>query len=56
MKKKKSKMGRPPMPRERRRSKIIRLRLTEGELARLESEARKSGKSLSAVIREKLGG
>jgi len=37
-----------------RKSKIIRVRLTQGELKELESEARKTGKSLSEVIRERL--
>ncbi len=50
----KSKMGRPPMEPSKRRSKVMRIRLNEAERKWLEREARRSGLTLSAVIREKL--
>ncbi len=50
MKKKKSKMGRPPMKPSERRSIVITLRLTPAERSRLEAEAKKSGQTLSEVL------
>ncbi len=47
----KKKMGRPPLPPEKRRSKIVMLRLTDEEAKFLKSAAEKTGLTLSEVLR-----
>jgi len=50
--KKKSKMGRPPIPERKRRSAIVAVRLTRGERARLGREARRRGMTITEVLLE----
>lgn len=52
--KKKSKMGRPPIPPENRRSVNFTIRLTESERDAVESEARKAGLTVGEFIRRRL--
>jgi predicted HicB family RNase H-like nuclease len=54
MKKKKSKMGRPPVPVEKRRSFNLNVRLTENERDALESAARKAGLTVGEYVRRRL--
>ena len=51
-KKKKSKMGRPPLPPHMRRSVNASVRLTRAEYERLCQEARRRGITFSALIME----
>jgi len=53
-KKRKSKMGRPPIPPEERRGVRFALRMTEAEWERIESEARKAGCSVGEYVRRRL--
>ena len=46
----KRKMGRPPLPREARRSAIVTLRMTEADRKRLERQAAEAGLSISAFL------
>jgi predicted HicB family RNase H-like nuclease len=50
----KSALGRPPIPKKERQSKIIGLRFTSEERKDLEAAAKKAGLSLSDYIRSKL--
>lgn len=45
-------MGRPPKPENERRSKLFPLRLTVGEIAELESAARRLGVTVAEIFRE----
>ncbi len=45
-------MGRPPKPESERRSKLFPLRLTLGEIAELESAARRLGVTVAEIFRE----
>jgi len=45
-------MGRPPKPESQRRSKLVQLRLTPGEIASLEAASRKTGESVSDILRK----
>ena len=47
---KKSKMGRPPLPPESRRSAVVTIRMTQAERERLEEQAREAGLSISAYL------
>lgn len=49
-KKTRSKMGRPPLPPEQRRSECIMVRCTRKERKRLEAEARKANVSLAELL------
>ena len=48
--KKKSKMGRPPLPPEGRKSVYLSVRLTKAELARLKALARERGVTVTELI------
>ena len=50
MGKTKSKMGRPPIPKELRKSKVLRIRITEAELRELYHEAKRQGVSVSNLL------
>jgi len=54
MKKKKSKMGRPPLPAAAKRRKRIMLRLTAEEHRRLAAEAREAGLPLAVYVHRRL--
>lgn len=45
-------MGRPPKPENERRSKLFPLRLTPGEIAELESAARRLGETVADIFRK----
>ena len=49
-KKKKSRMGRPPLPPEERKSVHVSVRLAKAELARLKVLAREHGVTVSELI------
>jgi len=51
MSKKRSKMGRPPIPEELRKSKVVRVRMTEDEFRVLYDEARRQGVTISELLR-----
>lgn len=44
-------MGRPPKPEDQRRSSSYLLRLTRGELARLEGASRQLGETVAEILR-----
>jgi len=48
-------MGRPPKPKHLRRSARFFLRLTPGEMARLEGASRKLGEPVAAIFRKGAG-
>ena len=50
MSKKRKKMGRPPLPENKRRGASITLRVTARERARLKAEAKRQGVSVSDVL------
>ena len=50
MKRKKVKMGRPPIPAEEKRSIVVRTRMTGGEFCQLRKEAEKAGLSISSYL------
>jgi hypothetical protein len=49
-KKARKKMGRPPIPKEKRKSIIRSVRMTEAELALLESEAKKARGTIADIL------
>ena len=52
MKKKKVKMGRPPLKAKDRRTKIVTLRLTKSQRKELEQDAKAKGLSISDYLLE----
>ena len=50
MKKKKAKMGRPPIPPELRRYSQVTVAMTENELERLKNAAEREGLSISELL------
>lgn len=52
MKKKKAKMGRPPMKAKDKLSEVMTLRMTPADHKRLKKDASASGLSLSAYLQE----
>ena len=54
MTKTKKKMGRPPLPAEKRRGRLVTIRLTAAEAEVMESAAREAGLTMSEFLR--LGG
>jgi len=48
--------GRPPKPASERRSVILNMRITRAEQRKLAAEAKQSGLSMSAYLRQKLLG
>ncbi len=50
MSKKGKKMGRPPVPENKRRGEIITLRVTARERAQLKAEAKRKGVSVSDLL------
>jgi hypothetical protein len=47
---KRKRMGRPPLPASKRKSAVVRVRLTPGERRRFEAMARSNGTGLSEVL------
>jgi hypothetical protein len=56
MKKRKAKMGRPPIPEADRRDVFTAVRLTRAERAALEAEAKRAGVTVSEIIKRRLRG
>jgi predicted HicB family RNase H-like nuclease len=48
-------IGRPPIPAERRKTRLLHVRLTESDYATLASAADRAGVKLATWIRRKLG-
>lgn len=49
---KKKKMGRPVDPKIGRRSKMVKLRISESEYKKLEAKAKKAGQTVSEFLRD----
>jgi hypothetical protein len=49
---KKKKMGRPVDPKIGRRSKMVKLRMSESEYKKLEAKAKKAGQTVSEFLRD----
>lgn len=47
-----SRMGRPPLPPEKRRSEIVSVRVTPGEYRLIKAEARRRNTSVSELLME----
>ena len=47
---KKPRMGRPPLPPQKRRESVVTLRLTKAERSQLEAEAEKAGLTMSKYL------
>jgi predicted HicB family RNase H-like nuclease len=48
-------IGRPPIPEDQRKARLLHVRLTESDYATLASQADRAGVKLAAWIRRKLG-
>jgi Ribbon-helix-helix protein, copG family len=49
---KKTRMGRPVDPKIGRRSKMVKLRMSESEYRKLEAKAKKAGQTVSEFLRD----
>jgi hypothetical protein len=48
----KKRMGRPPKPKSERKSRMVRLRMSDAEYRKLEQKAKAKGQSVSEFLRD----
>lgn len=46
------KMGRPPLPKRKRRSRVLQIRFTKSEMTKLERASRRLGLPIAEILRQ----